>query len=195
MKLWKKAAAAVLAAVMSLTLLTGCSGSGGGASVTYTRDTEKKKLATQWTQKYVKELAESYGKTDYTLTVDETAVSASEAAMPYFLQQEDYRSKHPANMGDWTEAEKSEYSQLLSSELNSAIKKLTNKNKKGLPAGFKVPVNEFSDKSIKAALDARKDNFIKLLGQVGVGAQDVKTLGVVATVRDGVVYMEITFAT
>ena len=195
MKLWKKAAAAVLAAVMSLTLLTGCSGSGGGASVTYTRDTEKEKLATQWTQKYVKELAESYGKTDYTLTVDETAVSASEAAMPYFLQQEDYRSKHPANMGDWTEAEKSEYSQLLSSELNSAIKKLTNKNKKGLPAGFKVLVNEFSDKSIKAALDARKDNFIKLLGQVGVGAQDVKTLGVVATVRDGVVYMEITFAT
>lgn len=195
MKLWKKAAAAVLAAVMSLTLLTGCSGSGGGASVTYTRDTEKEKLATQWTQKYVKELAESYGKTDYTLTVDETAVSASEAAMPYFLQQEDYRSKHPANMGDWTEAEKSEYSQLLSSELNSAIKKLTNKNKKGLPAGFKVPVNEFSDKSIKVALDARKDNFIKLLGQVGVGAQDVKTLGVVATVRDGVVYMEITFAT
>ena len=195
MKLWKKAAAAVLAAVMSLTLLTGCSGSGGGASVTYTRDTEKEKLATQWTQKYVKELAESYGKIDYTLTVDETAVSASEAAMPYFLQQEDYRSKHPANMGDWTEAEKSEYSQLLSSELNSAIKKLTNKNKKGLPAGFKVPVNEFSDKSIKVALDARKDNFIKLLGQVGVGAQDVKTLGVVATVRDGVVYMEITFAT
>ena len=192
MKLWKKAAAAVMAAVMALTLLTG---SGGGASVTYTRDTEKEKLATQWTQKYVKELAESYGKTDYTLTVDETAVSASEAAMPYFLQQEDYRSKHPANMGDWTEAEKSEYSQLLSSELNSAIKKLTNKNKKGLPAGFKVPVNEFSDKSIKAALDARKDNFIKLLGQVGVGAQDVKTLGVVATVRDGVVYMEITFAT
>lgn len=47
MKLWKKAAAAVLAAVMSLTLLTGCSGSGGGASVTYTRDTEKEKLATQ----------------------------------------------------------------------------------------------------------------------------------------------------
>ena len=193
MKLWKKAAAAVLAAVMSLTLLTGCSGGGTGAA--YTRDTEKEKLATQWTQKYVKELAESYGKTDYTLTVDETAVSASEAAMPYFLQQEDYRSKHPANMGDWTEAEKSEYSQLLSSELNSAIKKLTNKNKKGLPAGFKVPVNEFSDKSIKAALDARKDNFIKMLGQVGVGAQDVKTLGVVATVRDGVVYMEITFAT
>ena len=86
MKLWKKAAAAVLAAVMSLTLLTGCSGGGTGAA--YTRDTEKEKLATQWTQKYVKELAESYGKTDYTLTVDETAVSASEAAMPYFLQHD-----------------------------------------------------------------------------------------------------------
>ena len=98
-------------------------------------------------------------------------------------------------MGDWTEAEKSEYSQLLSSELNSAVKKLTNKNKKGLPAGFKVPVNEFSEKSIKAALDARKSNLIKLFGQVDVQVQDVKTLGVVATVRDGVVYMEITFAT
>ncbi len=31
MKLWKKAAAVALAAVMSLTLLTGCSGGGGGS--------------------------------------------------------------------------------------------------------------------------------------------------------------------
>ena len=41
MKLWKKAAAAVLAAVMSLTLLTGCSG-----SAKITRDSEKEKQAT-----------------------------------------------------------------------------------------------------------------------------------------------------
>lgn len=54
MKLWKKAAAAVLAAVMSLTLLTGCSGGGGGASVTYTRDTEKEKQVTEWIQNYAK---------------------------------------------------------------------------------------------------------------------------------------------
>lgn len=57
MKLWKKAAAAVLAAVMSLTLLTGCSGGGGGASVTYTRDTEKEKQVTEWIQNYAKSAA------------------------------------------------------------------------------------------------------------------------------------------
>ena len=45
MKLWKKAAAAVLAAVMSLTLLTGCSG-----SAKITRDSEKEKQATGWIQ-------------------------------------------------------------------------------------------------------------------------------------------------
>ena len=42
MKLWKKAAAVVLAAVMSLTLLTGCSGGGGGVGITADKTTEAK---------------------------------------------------------------------------------------------------------------------------------------------------------
>lgn len=42
MKLWKKAAAVVLAAVMSLTLLTGCSGGGGDGGITADKTTEAK---------------------------------------------------------------------------------------------------------------------------------------------------------
>ena len=72
MKLWKKAAAAVLAAVMSLTLLTGCSGGGGGASVTYTRDTEKEKQVTEWIQNYAKSAA------GITLVEDADVVDASD---------------------------------------------------------------------------------------------------------------------
>lgn len=193
MKLWKKAAAAVLAAVMSLTLLTGCSGGGGGGvGAAYVRDTEKEKLVTRWTQEYVADL---YNSSDYLLTEDETAVSASEAAMSYLLQEADFRSKHPANMEDWTEAEKSEYSQLVSGEFNSAIKKLAEKNKKGVPVRLKTAVSDFSEGGIKNQLAQEKDRLMELLGEFDVQPQDVKTLGVVATIRDGVVYTEITFAT
>jgi len=77
MKLWKKAAAVALAAVMSLTLLTGCSGGGGGdGSIPDSiRDEEQEKQVTEWIQEYAKDAA------GITLVKDEDAVKASDEAL------------------------------------------------------------------------------------------------------------------
>lgn len=189
MKLWKKAAAAVLAAVMSLTLLTGCS---GGAKIT--RDSEKEKQATGWIQKYAKEFAEANHINGFELKADDALVEATSAGAVFYVQASELIKDLPNNPDAWTEADKKKVEDgkaLIAKADNAIQQKLA--GKKYVTYRMTCNENEFSESMIKTWFDAKKkdmkDDIIKKFeGKLPSG------FGVVVEIKSGKVYTIVTIA-
>ncbi|MBS7082847.1 MAG: hypothetical protein KH061_05535 [Faecalibacterium prausnitzii] len=189
MKLWKKAAAAVLAAVMSLTLLTGCSG-----SAKITRDSEKEKQATGWIQTYAKEFAEANGVIGFELKADDALVEATSAGAVFYVQASELIKDLPKNPDAWTEADKKKVEDgkaLIAKADNAVQQKLA--GKKYVTYRMTCNENDFSESMIKTWFDAKKkdmkDDVIKKFdGKLPSG------FGVVVEIKSGKVYTIVTIA-
>lgn len=178
MKLWKKAAAAVLAAVMSLTLLTGCSGGGGGgASVTYTRDTEKEKQVTEWIQNYAKSAA------GITLVEDADVVDASDKVVADAINAVNLNRTKPNS----PEAKQAQ----IEMSINVA-KVLGPKKKAGTPMAAAF-IAEVTPGGMKKLLDEYGNQVWKSFKDAGIKPS---MIGVVVTSvnDDGLVYVIVTIA-
>lgn len=178
MKLWKKAAAAVLAAVMSLTLLTGCSGGGGGgASVTYTRDTEKEKQVTEWIQNYAKSAA------GITLVEDADVVDASDKVVADAINSVNLNMTKPNS----PEAKQAQ----IKMSANVA-KVLGPKKKAGMPMAAAF-VAKVTPEGMKNLLDEYGNQVWKSFKDAGIKPS---MIGVVVTSvnDDGLVYVIVTIA-
>lgn len=177
MKLWKKAAAAVLAAVMSLTLLTGCSGGGGGASVTYTRDTEKEKQVTEWIQNYAKSAA------GITLVEDADVVDATDKVVTDAINAVNLNRTKPNS----PEAKQAQ----IEMSINVA-KVLGPKKKAGTPMAAAF-IAEVTPKGIKNLLDEYGNQVWESFKDAGIKPS---MIGVVVTSvnDDGLVYVIVTVA-
>lgn len=177
MKLWKKAAAAVLAAVMSLALLTGCSGGGGGASVTYTRDTEKEKQVTEWIQNYAKSAA------GITLVEDADVVDASDKVVADAINAVNLNRTKP-NSPEAKQAQIKMYANVANV--------LGPKKKAGMPmaAAFAAKV---TPEGMKNLLDEYGKQVWKSFKDAGIKPS---MIGVVVTSvnDDGLVYVIVTIA-
>ena len=189
MKLWKKAAAAVLAAAMSLTLLTGCSG-----SAKITRDSEKEKQATGWIQTYATKFAEANGVSGFELKADDALAEATSAGAVFYVQASELVGGIPNNPDAWTEADKKkvEDGKALMAKADNAIQqKLA--GKKYVTYRMICNENEFSESMIKTWFDAKKkdmkDDVIKKFdGKLPSG------FGVVVEIKSGKVYTIVTIA-
>lgn len=176
MKLWKKAAAAVLAAVMSLTLLTGCSGGGGGASVTYTRDTEKEKQVTEWIQNYAKSAA------GITLVEDADVVDATDKVVADAINAVNLNRTKPNS----PEAKQAQI------KMSANVAKVLGPKKAGMPmaAAFTAKV---TPEGMKNLLDEYGNQVWKSFKDAGIKPS---MIGVVVTSvnDDGWVYVIVTIA-
>lgn len=189
MILWKKAAAAVLAAVMSLTLLTGCSG-----SAKITRDSKKEKQATGWIQTYAKEFAEENHVNGFELKADDALAEATSAGAVFYVQASELVEGIPNNPDAWTEADKKkvEDGKALMAKADNAIQqKLA--GKKYVTYRMTCNENDFSENMIKTWFEAKKkdmkDDVIKKFeGKLPSG------FGVVVEIKSGKVYTIVTIA-
>ena len=178
MKLWKKVAAAVLAAVMSLTLLTGCSGGGGGgASVTYTRDTEKEKQVTEWIQNYAKSAA------GITLVEDADVVDASDKVVADAINSVNLNMTKPNS----PEAKQAQIKMAA-----NVAKVLGPKKKAGMPMAAAF-VAKVTPEGMKNLLDEYGKQVWKSFKDAGIKPS---MIGVVVTSvnDDGLVYVIVTIA-
>ena len=189
MKLWKKAAAAVLAAVMSFTLLTGCSD-----SAKITRDSEKEKQPTRWIQTYAKEFAEANGVSGFELKADDALVEATSAGAVFYVQASELIEDLPHNSDAWTEADKKKFEDgkaLMAKADNAVQQKLA--GRKYVTYRMTCNKNEFSESMIKTWCEAKeedmKDDVIKKFeGNLPSG------FGVVVEIKSGKVYTIVTIA-
>ena len=152
MKLWKKAAAAVLAAVMSLTLLTGCSGGGGSVSIgnlaggTNGADvgTEDADVLIKWTQ----ECAQEQG---LTLTKDDELTEAMKVLCEYNSKMAEAEAKNDTELVI-----------KLTEEYGAKLQQL----KEGRECDFIVgisgdPTNQFFEGTFKAGMRDHLSNVVK----------------------------------
>lgn len=189
MKLWKKAAAAVLAAVMSLTLLTGCSG-----SAKITRDSDKEKQATGWIQTYAKEFAEENGASGFELKADDALVEATSAGAVFYVQASELVKDLPNNPDAWTEADKKKVEDgkaLIAKADNAVQQKLA--GKKYVTYRMTCNENEFGDGIIKTWFNAMKETVKKDVSD-RLGGKLPSGFGVVVEIKSGRVYTIVTIA-
>lgn len=181
MKLWKKAAAAVLAAVMSLTLLTGCSGGGGGGGdgslSDSVRDEKQEKQVTEWIQEYAKDAA------GVTLVKDEDAVKASDEALSDAIRYVNLTMTSP-------DSEATKRAQVKMS--TDVYKVLNPKGKAGMPLAAAF-VAEVTPKGIKQVFDTYGNQVWQAFKDAGIKPS---MIGVVVTTvnDDGLVYVVVTIA-
>ena len=189
MKLWKKAAAAVLAAAMSLTLLTGCS---GGAKIT--RDSEKEKQVTGLIQTYAKEFAGANGASEFELKADDALVEATSAGAVFYVQASELVKDLPNNPDAWTEADKKKVEDgkaLIAKADNAVQQKLA--GKKYVTYRMTCNENEFGDGIIKTWFNAMKETVKKDVSD-RLGGKLPSGFGVVVEIKSGRVYTIVTIA-
>lgn len=175
MKMLKKAAAVLLAAAMSLVMLTACGGgSGSGTAATLPRDKAKENQVISWAQEYAADSNLQLEKND---GVSDAAAAGLPDAKKY-MDIQNGKADGDANA--------------IFSSMSKAIgNSLANQRKMGVPLVMSCPEESFT-----------KENVVKLYGSLASTAMaqfakynvQPKTVGAAVTVQDGNVYIVLVVA-
>lgn len=171
MKMFKKIAATVMAAAMSLAMLTACGGGGGGGSavVIPPRDTAREDQVIAWTQEYARANGLELEKSDAVSSAAAMGLSDGMKVLDITLDKAD---------GDLNAA-----SQAMTNNIGAALSK---QGKVGLPLAMRCKKADF-----------KKEEIVKTYSQVAYSVMEAfkkqgvtpKTVGAAVTVQNELVYI------
>ena len=176
MKMLKKAAAVLLAAAMSLTMLTACGGgSGSGTAATLPRDKAKENQVTSWAQEYA-------AGANLQLEKNDGVSDAAAAGLPDAKKFMDIQYRDAE--GDANAA---------SASMSKAIRTaLANQGKQGIPMMMRCAEKDFTKENI---VDVFRNAANTMMAQFAEYNVQPKTVGTAVTVQDGKVYIVMVVAT
>ena len=176
MKMLKKAAAVLLAAAMSLVMLTACGGGSGSGSTGLVRDTAKEDQLISWAQEYAQA-----NNSDLKLEKSEGVSNAAAAGLADAKLFLDIQTKQAT--GDANAA--------YASMMKACQASLSSQNKSGAVMPLMCAEKDFTKENVVKAFDA-------LMPEVEAKFQankiEPKTVGAAVTVQNGNVYMVVIVA-
>lgn len=176
MKMLKKAAAVLLAAAMSLTMLTACGGgSGSGSAATLPRDKAKEEQIVSWAQEYA-------ATAGLNLEANAGVSDAAAAGLPDAKKLMDIQQ-----FGGTGDA-----NAILKSMEGTIGNSLYNQKKAGVPAAMACVEEEYTKENVVAAFSMMAD---KIMASLNAAKITAKTVGAAVTVQDGKVYIVMVIAT
>ena len=176
MKMLKKAAAVLLAAAMSLVMLTACGGgSGSGTAATLPRDKAKEEQIVSWAQEYA-------AAAGLNLEANAGVSDAAAAGLPDAKKYMDIQQF--GGTGDANAI----YKSMVSTIGNS----LYNQKKAGVPAAMACVEEAYTKENVVKVFGTMANQIMASFDAAKITA---KTVGAAVTVQDGKVYIVMVVAT
>lgn len=171
MKMFKKIAATVIAAAMSLAMLTACGGGGGGSSavVIPPRDTAKEDQVIAWTQEYASANGLELEKSDAVSSAAAMGLSDGMKVMDIALDKAD---------GDLNAA-----SQAMTNNIGAALSK---QGKVGMPLAMRCKKADFKKEEVAKTYSQVAYRVMETFKHEGITP---KTVGAAVTVQNELVYI------